>query len=553
MVGLDPVLYWSALTVAAVAILVPGVSAAVASVAALLLIAGPVLLAAAPSSAPWFSVPVALLLFAPGLIALRVNALIAADRYAAAHRLALVRALLHPFDGAFALARYCRAMVLLQRGREPAALALLRTVAAAPSTIGVLASILLCTGRDDAEAVLNDARLAEPTGILRMRVLAAAGQLDTMIDDYRALMVERAVLPMAQESARALIVLMHAGRPAGVNALDTGLRAGTSRASAAYHVAFAELAVRPDDERALAVLGDQSLSDDGLIRRRASLRLAETPMPAISLTAERTAFLDRLEAAIEALPRRRSFWRAPASLMLIALNVAAFLAEAAAGSTTDNEILYRLGALPTVGFVWPTDAWRLGSEMFLHSGPIHIGANMLTLLVLGPPLERMLGPSCLLMLYLGSGLAANMGCVFLASAGLLRPELIVGASGAIMGLVGGIAGSALRQWAGTRSPLEGRRLLVILAFLGLQFAIDATIPRVSSATHLLGAGAGLLLGLVLPFRWPAPAASFADSIEPIGKGTARADPQPSPKWRRLAPLVAIVSFAVSLYLAYKAG
>ena len=107
MVGLDPVLYWSALTVAAVAILVPGVSAAVASVAALLLIAGPVLLAAAPSSAPWFSVPVALLLFAPGLIALRVNALIAADRYAAAHRLALVRALLHPFDGAFALARYC--------------------------------------------------------------------------------------------------------------------------------------------------------------------------------------------------------------------------------------------------------------------------------------------------------------------------------------------------------------------------------------------------------------------------------------------------------------
>ena len=220
---------------------------------------------------------------------------------------------------------------------------------------------------------------------------------------------------------------------------------------AAYHVAFAELAVRPDDERALAVLGDQSLSDDGLIRRRASLRLAEAPMPAISLTAERTAFLDRLEAAIEALPRRRSFWRAPASLMLIALNVAAFLAEAAAGSTTDNEILYRLGALPTVGFVWPTDAWRLGSEMFLHSGPIHIGANMLTLLVLGPPLERMLGPSCLLMLYLGSGLAANMGCVFLASAGLLRPELIVGASGAIMGLVGGIAGSALRQWAGTRS------------------------------------------------------------------------------------------------------
>ena len=191
--------------------------------------------------------------------------------------------------------------------------------------------------------------------------------------------------------------------------------------------------------------------------------------------------------------------------------------------------------------------------MFLHSGPIHIGANMLTLLVLGPPLERMLGPGRLLLLYLGSGLAANTGCVILASAGLLRPELIVGASGAIMGLVGGVAGSALRRWAGTRSPLFGRRLLVILAFLGLQFAIDATIPRVSSATHLLGAGAGLMLGLVLPFRWPAPAASFAESIEPIGTAAAEPPSSASPGWRSFAPLLVIVSIAVSLSLAYSVG
>lgn len=553
MEGLGLVLYWSALTVAAVAILVPSASAAFAAEAGLVLLAGPALLVATPALAPWLVLPVALFLVAPGLVGLLVNARMAADRFDAAYRLALLRAVLHPFDGAFAHARYCRAMASLQRDREAEALSILAEVAAGPTSIGLMAALQSTTTREEAGALLGDPRLDEPSGILRLRVEAAAGRIDAMIDTYRALLARRPAMPVAQECVRALIVLVHAGRPAGVAALDAGLQAGTGSASRVFHAARAMVAAGgAARKKGLAVLRLQAANDDGVIRRRAALCLAEPPETVDALTPERVAFLDRLETAVEALPAPRAPWRAPATLGLVALNLLAFTTEAASGSTTDSETLYDLGALPTIDFAWPTDAWRLGTEMFLHSGWIHIGANMLTLFVLGSLVERMVGPWRLLLLYLGSGIAANVGCVLLSSAGVLRAELIVGASGAIMGLVGGVAGSALRTWAGSRSPVHGRRLLLILAFVGLQFAIDATIPLVSSATHVLGAGAGLLLGLVLPFRWPAPVESFAENVEParFAGGALMPAPIPPPKWRRYAVPLVVVSVAASLAIAF---
>ncbi len=554
MDGLDPILYWSALTVAATAILVPGVSRGFAMVAAAVLVGGPILLAAAPAKSAWLALPVALFLFAPGAAGLRVNAAIRAERYRIAFAWALARAALHPFSDAFALARYCGAMASLQHGRDTQALARLRTLTSNPTYVGFLARLQLHDGGANGAPLLNDPRLDEPTGTFRLRALGMTRRIDAMVDLYRALLARRPALPMSQESTRAVIVLMYAGRPRGVAALACGPRADTSPASRAFHLAYATLATGGDGgTAALAILREQAGSGDGVVRRRAALCLAAPPARVAPLDAGRAAFLDRLEVVIAALPRRRPWWRAPMSFGLIALNLATFAAEALAGSTTDSDALYALGALPTVHFAWPGDAWRLVAEMFLHSGPIHIGANMLSLLVLGPSVERMLGPWRFLLLYLGSGFAANVGCVLLADAGWLRAELIVGASGAIMGLVGGVAGSTLRNWIATRSPLFGRRLLIVVAFLALQFAIDATIPHVSSATHLIGAGAGLLLGLVLPFRWPPPGA-FADSIEPAASsGTiprARAAPT---AFRRLAALLAFGSIATSLWLAFSYG
>ena len=77
---------------------------------------------------------------------------------------------------------------------------------------------------------------------------------------------------------------------------------------------------------------------------------------------------------------------------LVAINVAVYLAELAAGGTIDGtgNRIYFDGALygPAVA---AGDWWRLLSAPFLHYGPIHLGMNMLALWWFGQPLEHALG------------------------------------------------------------------------------------------------------------------------------------------------------------------
>ncbi len=74
--------------------------------------------------------------------------------------------------------------------------------------------------------------------------------------------------------------------------------------------------------------------------------------------------------------------------------------------------------------------WRLLTPMLLHSGLLHIALNMWGLYVLGPNLERLLGPWRFALLYVLSAYAGNaLSTVFTEA-----PSL--GASTAIFGLLG---------------------------------------------------------------------------------------------------------------------
>jgi membrane associated rhomboid family serine protease len=91
------------------------------------------------------------------------------------------------------------------------------------------------------------------------------------------------------------------------------------------------------------------------------------------------------------------------------------------------------------GTVWQAGVatgayWQMLTSVFTHIDWIHIACNMLTLWFLGPPLERILGRSRWLALYLLSGLGGSV-CVLWLS----RPaSQAVGASGAIFGLLAGL-------------------------------------------------------------------------------------------------------------------
>ncbi len=85
--------------------------------------------------------------------------------------------------------------------------------------------------------------------------------------------------------------------------------------------------------------------------------------------------------------------------------------------------------------------WRLITYQFLHDPNSigHILYNMLVLFFLGPILERHWGGRKFLPFYLGCGVAGGMFYLFLVSVGFFPAGNMVGASGAVLGVLAACA------------------------------------------------------------------------------------------------------------------
>jgi membrane associated rhomboid family serine protease len=205
----------------------------------------------------------------------------------------------------------------------------------------------------------------------------------------------------------------------------------------------------------------------------------------------------QVEHEIARQDRPRHFRHAPAVLIFILLNAAAFLFEISFGDWTDPEILHRIGALEPYAVVVQGQYWRLFTALFLHGGFAHLLFNLFALYVLGPPLERSIGAVRFAACYLISGLASSAGVVALTVIGLIQVAQLVGASGCIMGIVGAWAGFLLRH---RHAPHAKQRLGNVLMIVAIQTAFDLSTPQVSMAAHLCGLVAGFVLGLALAPR-----------------------------------------------------
>ena len=138
------------------------------------------------------------------------------------------------------------------------------------------------------------------------------------------------------------------------------------------------------------------------------------------------------------------------------------------------------------------EVWRLVSSMFLHAGFVHLALNMLSLYFLGAFVEVTFGRARFLALYLTSGLAGGLAYLYFGAFG----GSVVGASGAIFGLLGGVLGYSLRRGTFSwQNPLI-RQLLILTA---LNLYIGFSVPNISNAAHIGGLLSGLAFGwLVAP-------------------------------------------------------
>ena len=324
------------------------------------------------------------------------------------------------------------------------------------------------------------------TRAMRLRGFGELGRTEALVTNY--LRPGRDTSPLER-----LMVLAFCGRPAAVERLIAGPLTAFRPDTQAFWLATAQFAA--GETRAGEASLRRTVPRDTEMRASFADRLSHPP-PVPTLTPATRATVDTLADQVIATPlvRARRPW---ATYTLILLNFAVFAVEEALGGSTNDNTLYTLGALSPEAVFDGGEVWRIGAALFLHDGYAHVLFNMAALALFGARLERQLGPVRFTLLYLGAGLLSMASVLALTEAGVVEPALLVGASGAIMGLVGASAGLAVRGLRADRlRSLQTLRSAATV--VALQSAFDWAIPHVSFTGHISGTIAGFLLALAMP-------------------------------------------------------
>lgn len=163
-------------------------------------------------------------------------------------------------------------------------------------------------------------------------------------------------------------------------------------------------------------------------------------------------------------------------------------------------------ALKCIWYHEPFGFGQLFTYMFVHSQdfPFHLLFNMLTLFFIGPTVERTLGSFRFFVLYYISGILGGLGWSLLAEPeiidGVLDIPVCLGASGAIMGLIGAFAAfypkAKLLLWFVI--PIRTWVLVSIMALWELSEMIGRPkIGGIANAAHLVGGIAGFCYALTI--------------------------------------------------------
>ena len=191
----------------------------------------------------------------------------------------------------------------------------------------------------------------------------------------------------------------------------------------------------------------------------------------------------------------------PATYIILSINVILFAVSLTATMRDtqtlnlfggiSNFVLDRLGACRPY-WLMQGQWWRLVMPIFLHGGVLHIAMNSWVLMDVGPKVEEVYGSARYLFLYVLTGIAG-----FLASATM--GHFSVGASGALMGLIGLMLAITTRRGGAHMQMLRGQLLRWVAYILVIGFVFRG----IDNAGHLGGLAAGFLLGRLMADREPA--------------------------------------------------
>jgi membrane associated rhomboid family serine protease len=164
-----------------------------------------------------------------------------------------------------------------------------------------------------------------------------------------------------------------------------------------------------------------------------------------------------------------------------------------------NSWIFALFSVLPSSYMNMAQLWRLISYQFLHAGILHIFFNMLMLYFMGPMLEGYWGSKTYLRFYLIAGAAGGVVYTLLVLFGILGPGIMVGASGAIYGLMASVAVLFPRAEVLLFGiiPMRMMTLLIItVIWSALNFMSGQNAG--GEAAHLTGIAVGAFYVLVRP-------------------------------------------------------
>jgi membrane associated rhomboid family serine protease len=141
--------------------------------------------------------------------------------------------------------------------------------------------------------------------------------------------------------------------------------------------------------------------------------------------------------------------------------------------------------------------WQFITYMFLHGSVQHLFLNMIGLFMFGSVVETILGWRRYIAVYIFSGLGSAF--LYIALTGVSSTVMMLGASGAVFGVLTAYAFKFPKNWIVTFPgiPMPAALMVVFFVVIEFLFGVFDLQPGVANFGHL----GGILTSLLIMFYW----------------------------------------------------
>ncbi len=348
---------------------------------------------------------------------------------------------------------------------------------------------------------LEQLNLGGTTLVYYLRALAETGDLHRCIVEVNKLERHRQINTQHLHLLK-MYILAYCGRVDGVAQSCERLLSMYPTAVHQFWTSSAELAAGKVELAKRQLVKLRHLSTDSCIQQDIDWRLSQ-PLPDLNqLNPADWEIVTQIEASVREEAQYGNQIpddaRTPATNFLIAINIIIFLTELIWQYKSGNQNLSFItwGGL-FAPLVMSGQWWRIVTANFLHMGILHLVMNMFALFYLGKFVEYRLGSLRYLIAYSLAGLGSMATITYVDIQWMTQPHVTVGASGAIMGLLGTMAAIHLSGWRQARAVSAARQFQAVLFSVGFQLVFDLTNGHTSIVGHFSGLMMGFLVGLGL--------------------------------------------------------